>query len=65
MMVTTGYSIWLSSDASDLDTDTFIMEAIADQNLRYHYKEKPQTIMKLVRVSSKLLGVFRRNCEIS
>lgn len=65
MMVTICYSIWLSSAASTLDSDTFIVEAIADEKLRYHCKWKAQTIMKLGKVSSKLVWVFRRNCAIS
>lgn len=64
MMVAIHYAVWLSSAASNLDSDTCFMEAIVDQNLRY-YKLKAQTIMKLGRVSSKLVWVFRRNRTIS
>lgn len=35
-------------------------EASTDQNLKYHYKLKAQTIIKLGRASSKLIWVFRR-----
>jgi len=45
MMVTICYSIWLSSAASNLDSDTTVAES--DQNLSYHYKCKAETVMKL------------------